>query len=86
VVRNQRDSRLEVIEEAVATAKSYERKLRLRLLSVNMAAAGLEVKSPGKSGQGHFGSDPLDDGMYGGMSFGSASATSRKRPGFAHMV
>ncbi len=86
MVRNQRDSRLEVIEAAVETAKSYERNLRLRLLSINIGAAGLEVKNQ-KTGNKQSGPDSMDDDVYGGMTFGSSPPSSRKGQGsFAHMV
>jgi hypothetical protein len=79
IVRNQRDSRLEVIEQALTTAKTYERNLRLRLLSINIAAAGLEVKNPARGLQ----QDSIDDGS----SFGTPPSSRRGRTGaFAHMV
>jgi hypothetical protein len=79
ILRNKRDSRLELIEAALETAKSYERNLRLRLLSINIAAAGLEVKNPTKGLQ----QDPLDDGL----AFGTPPSSRRGRTGqLAHMV
>ena len=67
------------------TAKSYERSLRLRLLSINIGAAGLEVKNP-KTGSKQLGPDSVGDDPYSGMSFGSSPPSSRKGQAFAHMV
>jgi hypothetical protein len=91
VVRNQSDPRVEAIEETIATAKSYERNLRLQLLNINIQAAGLEVKAPARAGAPQFppslGPESMDDAsLYSALAASSSSAGRRRHGAFAHMV
>jgi hypothetical protein len=79
-----------MIEDAIATAKSYERNLRLQLLNINIQAAGLEVKAPPRGGPpptAAFGPESsMDDGALYSALAASSSSGRRRHGAFAHMV
>lgn len=70
--------RTQVQKEAMTMAKNYERALRLRLLRVNMTAAGLEIEDK-KKGKGGSGMQMDLAGIVGDDGFGRGGSGGGKR-------
>jgi hypothetical protein len=61
------DSRISVITDTLAMAKTTENALRLRLHTINMRAAGFIVKNPNQNNIGNMIGEPGSDFFNGAM-------------------
>lgn len=70
---NPTNVRTDVHRETMAMAKRYEQAVRLRLMRMNIVAAGLEVTTSGKGAGQHtheaYGDEMIHSGMGSGLHF-----------------